>query len=74
MKVGGKAADKLFPFGWFDCSSMEHIKALTEAIDKGITIVETETWNREMVEGLRDKVLPMSRTILIKQGEVEDKA
>ena len=54
MKVGGKAADKLFPFGWFDCSSMEHIKTLAEAIDKGITIVETETWNREMVEGLRD--------------------
>ena len=54
MKVGGKAADKLFPFGWFDCSSMEHMKALTEAIDKGITIVETETRNREMVEGLRD--------------------
>ena len=54
MEVGGKAADKLFPFGWFGYSSMKHIKALAEAIDKGITIVETDTWNREMIEGVRD--------------------
>ncbi len=54
MKVGDKAADKLFPFGWFGYSSMNHIKALAEAIDKGITIVETETWVKEMVEGVRD--------------------
>ena len=52
--MGGEAEDILFPFGWFGYSSMKRIKALDEAIDKGITIVETETWNREMVEGLRD--------------------
>ena len=54
MKVGGKAEDKLFPFGWFGYSSMKHIKALAEAIDKGITVVETETWNKEMPGGVKD--------------------
>ena len=54
MKVGGKAEDKLFPFGWFGYSSMKRIKALDEAIDKEITVVETETWNKEMPGGVKD--------------------
>jgi hypothetical protein len=41
---------------------------------------ETKRWkqaqqiSREMRFGRKSKVLPMSRTILIKQGEAEDKA
>ena len=52
--MGGKAEDKLFPFGWFGYSSMKRIKALAKAIDKGITVVETETWNKEMPGGVKD--------------------
>ena len=33
---------------------MKRIKALDEAIDKGITVVETETWNKEMPGGVKD--------------------
>ena len=54
MKVGGEAEDILFPLGWFGYSSMKHIKALADAIKKGITVVETETWNKEMPGGVRD--------------------
>ena len=51
--VGSEGADRLFPFGWFDVHGIKHIKALAEAIDKGILLRETDTWNVEMIEGAR---------------------
>ena len=53
LTVGTDGADRLFPFGWFDATGIKHIRALAEAIDKGILIQKTDTWNREMIEGLR---------------------
>lgn len=52
VEVGSEEAQRLFPFGWSDYSSIQHIKALLEAIDKNILIQQTETWYREMAEGI----------------------
>lgn len=53
LEVGSEASKRLFPFGWSDYCSLQHIEALVEAIDKNILIQQTETWCKKMAEGVR---------------------
>ena len=53
LEPGDAAAEQLFPWRWYSDYSPAHIKALTEAMEKNILLADTETWNRELLKGVR---------------------
>ncbi len=53
LEVGTDEAMKLFPFGWFEPSSYtQKIKAIAEAMEGNIPILETNAY-QSLMEGVR---------------------